>query len=92
MESNLVVPSPVMKWYEIWQEVWKKPGSATFEKILQEPAANISNAYKYVAWAGVLSGLVSLISTTTIGTLFMPLIVALILFGCFTLVLPALSH
>jgi hypothetical protein len=60
MEITTTLPIATRKWYEIWRDIWLHPGTATFQKILQEPDSNSTRGYKWVAVTALINVLLSI--------------------------------
>jgi hypothetical protein len=65
MEVTSAQPGTDRKWYEIWWDVWRHPGTDAFRRMLQELDANSNRGFKWVAVMAligtVLSSLISMI-------------------------------
>jgi hypothetical protein len=67
MEAIPAQTAEPRKWYEIWWAVLRHPGKETFRSILQEPNANATRGFIWVA-------VVTLITALVIGLASLPLI------------------
>jgi hypothetical protein len=67
MEENMDTASAPQftnrKWYEIWWDVWRHPGTDAFRRMLQEPNAKAERGFIWVAVVSLIEALlISLVS------------------------------
>ena len=54
METDVAPQVTNRKWYEIWWDVWRHPGTDVFRRLLQEPGADYNRGFKWVALMAVI--------------------------------------
>jgi len=57
-----VQPVKPRKWYEIWWDVWSRPGIAPFQTILNEPGSDITRGLLWIAITALVITLINSLS------------------------------
>jgi len=70
METIPAQPGIARKWYEIWWDVWRHPGSEAFRRMLQEPDAKAERGFKWVAVVALIEAMVLSLVGGLIGVFF----------------------
>jgi photosystem II stability/assembly factor-like uncharacterized protein len=72
METIIAQPTVARKWYGIWWDVWRHPGTATFLSILQEPNADAARGFKWIAVVSLIeilpASLISILSRRNVAS------------------------
>jgi hypothetical protein len=63
IETIPAQPRTDRRWYEIWWDVWRHPGTVTFRSILQEPAAKAERGFIWVAVMAFIGSVISSLSS-----------------------------
>jgi hypothetical protein len=87
MTVEYTQPAASRKWYEIWWDIWSKPGDASFQALLSEPNHSTGRAFIWIAVVSLIVAIMTGVTSTQTLQSFEPGITSNLVYFICTLIL-----